>query len=163
VHRNAISASEELNKEDNMDMTRQAILAQQALSEIEQLLNNYDLGGQIEAALPLLLRQRRTLTTLRNALQTAPRTTSPRADERWVDDLVAVYGELGGQAFDSVVYRRMKQLRQKDGRSWPPSAHSAIRQTRQAHNAESRQYRDAADLFRMVRPGLWRLKEYGTH
>jgi hypothetical protein len=49
-----------------------------------------------------------------------------------VDDLVAVYRELGGQAFDSVVYRRMKQLRQGDGRSWPPNAHSAIRQTRQS-------------------------------
>ena len=141
-----------------MDTMRQAILAQQALSQIEELLEDYDLGGQIESALPLLLRQRCTLTTLRNELQTAPRTTEPCPDERWVDDLVIVYGELGGQALDFVVYREMKQLRQRNGRSWPPSAHNAIRQTRQAHNSESPQYRGGADLFRMARPGLWRLK-----
>jgi hypothetical protein len=146
-----------------MDTTQQASLAQQALSQIEQLLNNYDLDGQIKSALPLLLRQRGTLTTLRNALQAAPRMVKPRANERWVDDLVAVYRQLGGQAFDPVVYRRMKQFRQSDGRSWPPNAHSAIRQTRQAHNAEALQYRGGTDLFRMVRPGLWRLKEYENH
>ena len=145
-----------------MDITRPAMLADQALSQIELLLNNYDLGGQIESALPLLLRQRCTLTTLRNALQTAPGTTKTWSDERWVDDLVAVYNELGRQALDHVVYQRMKQLRQREGRTWPPNAHSAIRQTRQAHNVESPQYRGGPDLFRMVRPGHWRLKELVT-
>lgn len=142
-----------------MDANRQAVLANQALSEVEHLLNNYDLAGQIETALPLLQRQRRTLATLCNALQTTPRTTQPQADERWVDDLVTVYRELGGCGLDSGVYRRMKQLRQSSGRSWPTNAHSAIRQTRQAHDAESPQYRGGADLFRIVRRGQWRLKQ----
>lgn len=146
-----------------MDITRPAMLADQALSQIKLLLNNYDLGGQIESALPLLLRQRRTLVTLRNALQPAGRLNEGRLDERWVDDLVAVYKELGGPAPDSVVYQGMERLRRREGRSWPPNAKSAIRQTRQAHNVESPQYRGGADLFRMVRPGLWRLKEHGAH
>jgi hypothetical protein len=80
--------------------------------------------------------------------------------ERWIDDLVAVYTELGGQSLDFVMYRRMEQLRKSEGRSWPPSAHYLIRQTRQAHNVESPEYRGGPDLFRMVRRGLWRLKEY---
>jgi hypothetical protein len=155
---NVISANKKFNKEDKMDTARQAMLAQQAFLEIEQLFNNYDFGGQIESALPLLHRHRRTLATLRNALQPVQGATQTSSDERWVDDLAAVYGEFGGQALDSVIYRRMKQLRQSEGRSWPPSAHSAIRQTRQTHNFESPQYRGGPDLFRMVRPGLWRLK-----
>lgn len=52
-----------------MDTFRQATLAQQALSEIEQLLRNYDSCGQIESAMPLLLRQHRTLMKLRDALR----------------------------------------------------------------------------------------------
>ena len=96
------------------------------------------------------------MLALRDALQPL-RGAKPDSD-RWVDDLVAVYREFGGEALDSVIYRRMKQLRQSEGRSWPPRAHEAIRQTRQAHNAEARRYRGGSDLFRMVRPGLWRLK-----
>jgi hypothetical protein len=124
MRENEISVSKEPNREDNMHVTRQAMLARQALLKIEPVRG----------------------------------TTQPRADERWVDDLVTVYGEFGGQALDSDIYRRMKQVRQSEGRSWPPSAHSAIRQTRQAHNFESPQYRGGHDLFRMVRPGLWRLR-----
>jgi hypothetical protein len=79
-------------------------------------------------------------------------------EERWADDLVVVYERLGGQASHSAVYREVRKLRLAAGRSWPPNAHEAIRQTLQAHNADSPQYRGGADLFSMVRPGLWFLK-----
>ena len=42
-----------------MDNPRQELLVECALSEIDQLLNNFDLGGQIQSALPLLLRHHR--------------------------------------------------------------------------------------------------------
>jgi hypothetical protein len=155
MHKNAISTSKEFNKEDSMEV-QQAMLAEQAFLEVEELFNNYDFCGTIEIALPLLRRHRRTLATLRNALQ--PVRAAKPASDGWADDLVAVYSEFGGQASDPAIYRRMKQLRQSEGRSWPPSAHSVIRQTRQAHNVEAPQYRGGSDLFRMVRPGLWRLK-----
>jgi hypothetical protein len=78
--------------------------------------------------------------------------------DRWVDDLVTTYKQFGGQASHVLVYRNMKELRRAAGRSWPPKAREAIRQTLQAHNAESLQYRGGLDLFRIIRPGLWRLK-----
>ena len=49
------------------------------------------------------------------------------------------------------------------GRSWPRKAHETIRQTLQAHNAESPQYRGTRDLFQMVEPGQWRLKDRRPH
>lgn len=137
-----------------MDTARQAALVQQAFLEIEQLFDNYDFYGQIESARPMLVQHRDTLAKLNKAFR-----PTGRQDVRWVDDLVAVYKEFGGQALDCNIYRRMKQLRQGEGRSWPPNARNAIRQVRQAHNVESRQYRGGPDLFRIVRPGLWRLKK----
>jgi hypothetical protein len=153
---NVIWANE---RKDKMTDTSQQMLAQQAFLEIEQLFSDYDFYGQIESALPLLCRHRRTVATLRNALLPTNGASQVSYDNRWVDDLVAVYKELGGQALDSVVYRRMKQLRQSEGRSWPTNAESVIRQVRQAHNIKSRQYKNGRDLFRMVQRGLWRLKE----
>ena len=135
---------------------RQAMLAEQAFLEIEKLFNNYDFCCTIEIASPLLRQHRRTLAKLRSASQ--PMRAAKPASDRWVDGLVAVYREFGGQALDSVIYRRIKQLRQSEGRSWPHNAHETIRQTRQAHNVESPQYRGGSDFFRMVRPGLWQLR-----
>ena len=86
----------------------------------------------------------------------------PRYDarnDRWADDLVSVYKQLGGLVPHSSVYRNMRELRRRAGRSWPPKAYETIRQTLQAHNAESSQYRGGTDLFRMVQRGLWRLKD----
>jgi hypothetical protein len=80
-------------------------------------------------------------------------------NDRWADDLVSVYKQLGGPVPHSSVYRNMRELRRRAGRSWPPKAYETIRQTLQAHNAESSQYRGGTDLFRMVRRGLWRLKD----
>ena len=82
-----------------------------------------------------------------------------QVDERWADDIKAAYQQLGGRAWHSAVYRAVKDIRTAAGRSWPPNARSTIRQTLQAHNAESPQYRGGDDLFRMVRPSLWRLKD----
>jgi hypothetical protein len=148
-----------MKRKDNMtDTGQQLLLARQAVMEIEELLRDYDSFAQIEIALPLLRRHHRTLGTLRNALLPVP-ASKVSSDNRWVDDLVAVYKELRGQAPDSVVYRRMKQLRQNEGRSWPTNARSVIRQVRQAHNIESPQYKGGLDLFRMVQRGLWRVKE----
>jgi hypothetical protein len=143
-----------------MSITNETALLERAISEIERLLSNYDFCGQIESALPLLRQHHHTLTTLGNALLPSGRTTDIRAYKRWVDDLVVAYQKLGGQAPDSDVYRVMKHLRQSEGRSWPRRAKAAIRRTRQAHNVESLQYRGGADLFRMLQPGHWRLKNY---
>jgi hypothetical protein len=137
-----------------MDNPRQELLVESALAEVDQLLNNFDPGGQIESA--TLLQHRRTLLRLRN---TSNELAIAGEADRWADDLVAVYKQLGGRAFHSTVYQTARNLRQTAGRSWPTRAHEAIRQTLQAHNIESPQYRGGADLFRQVRPGLWRLKD----
>jgi hypothetical protein len=143
-----------------MDNPRQEILVESALAEIDQLLNNFDPGGQIESAMPLLLRHRRTLLRLKSTSKRSIGMATARETDRWADDLVAVYKQLGGRAFHFEVYRNTRILRQVAGRSWPTTAHETIRQTLQAHNVESPQYQGGADLFRQVRPGLWRLKDY---
>jgi hypothetical protein len=146
-------------KELDMSRIQEAALAERALSNVDQLLTNYNLGDQIESALPLLHRHRCMLVQLRNALySTCGGKAAENADERWVDDLVTTYRQLGSQAPHMLVYRKMKELRVTEGRSWPEHAEEAIRQTIQAYCAESPQYRGGPDLFRMVRPGLWRLK-----
>jgi hypothetical protein len=142
---------------------RHDALVECALSEIDQLLNNFDLGGQIESTLPLLLPHHRTLLLLRNMSKRSVKPASGCDNDRWADDLVSVYKQLGGLVPHYAVYRNMRELRQTARRSWPPKVHETIRQTLQAHNAESPQYRGEADLFRMVPPGLWRLKDYERH
>jgi hypothetical protein len=160
MHTNVISGINGRKQEANMDTAGQVALADQALLEIDQLLNNYDLGGQLESVLPLLRRHRRTLTMLCNPPQLGLPAEEPSDGERWVDDIVTVFMQHGGQAPHPVVYRTLEQLRTAAGRSWPLNARSAIREQLQAHNAESPQYRSGADLFRVVQPGLWRLKDF---
>jgi len=128
--------------------TQQHALAERALSEIDQLLNNFDLGGQIESALPLLLRHRRTLTELRNPSLSAVTATKPRDDERWADDIVTVFRDFSGQVRHAVLYRKMEELRKAAGRSWPENAEETIRATLQDH----------PDQFRMIHRGLWGLR-----
>lgn len=146
--------------EMGMLTAQQLTLAECALSEIEQLLNTSDLDGSIESVLPLLIRHRRTLVELRDASQSARAATTRSDDKRWRDDIETVLRKYGGQAPHRLLYRKVKELRQATGRTWPRSAHSRIRQTLQSYNAESRQYRGGTDLFRVVRQGLWRLKEH---
>ncbi len=137
----------------------QTMLAMRAIADIDRLLNNYDHGGQIETALPLLHQHRCTLVRLRDSLDDpGGEVVSEHDDECWADDLVTTYKQLRGKASHTFVYRRMKDLRTAAGRSWPSHAEEAIRQTLQAHCAESPQYRGARDLFRMIRPGLRGLK-----
>ena len=135
-------------------------LATRAIADIDQLLYGYDHGGQIESALPLLHQHRRTLVRLRDNLRDPSEggTTKPD-DEQWAEDLVTTYAQLGGVALHHSVYRKMKNLRTAAGRSWPNCAEEAIWQTLQAHCAKSPQYRGGRDLFRMVCPGKWRLKD----
>jgi len=140
-------------------MFRTQTLAELALADIDQLLNKFDPGGQIESALPLLHHHRRTLVQLHEALVCSTNETLQDRDcECWADDLVVTYEQLHGQAPHAVVYRKMEELRKSAGRSWPKHAEELIRQTLQAHCAESSQYRGGPDLFRMIRPGLWGLK-----
>jgi hypothetical protein len=138
-----------------MTTPQQLTLATRAIADIDQLLNGYDLGGQIESALPLLCQHQRTLVRLLDSLRGS---TQPDS-ERWADDLVRAYTQLGGSALHESVYRKMKKLRSAAGRSWPSHAEEAIRQTLQAHCAKSPQYSGGRDLFRMVRPGRWGLKD----
>ena len=142
-----------------MITAQEATLANRALDEIDDLLNNYDGWTQIRILLPLLHGHRGTLVKLQRACSRSSGATLPQHnDERWVDDLVTIYRQLGGQAPHSVVYPKMKDLRQAAGRSWPKHAKDAIRQVLQAHCAESRWYRGGPNLFRMIRRGLWGLK-----
>lgn len=148
-----------VTKEETMLGNQESALAERALSNIDQLLNNFDHGGQIESALPLLLRHRRTLVQLRDVLRSTPSGTAAEYDgECWVDDLVTAYRQLGGKAAHPLIYRKVKELRTAVGRSWPEHAEEAIRQTLQAHCIESPQYRGGSDLFRMICPGSWCLK-----
>lgn len=84
-------------------------------------------------------------------------------DERWADDVETAYSQHGGRARHSAIYRTVQEIRTAAGRSWPSKARETIRQTLQAHNAMSPQYRGGDDLFRMVRRGLWRLKDHKIH
>jgi len=145
-----------------MDDIRRDLLAERALGEIDRLLNNFDHYGQIVSVLPQLLQHRCTLAKLSQALH--PQGINlDKEHECWLDDLLATYRQLGGQAPHATVYRKMERLRTQVERSWPEHAEEIIRQTLQAYNAESPQYRGGLDLFRMVRPGLWRLKDHGIY
>ena len=139
--------------------SEEAALTERALYEIDDLLNNYDDWTQIRIMLPLLHRHRETLVKLQRASSRSSGAVPPvQDDERWVDDLITSYKQLGGQAMHSVVYRKMQKLRQAAGRSWPEHAEEAIRQTLQAYCANSQRYRGGPDLFRIIRRGMWGLK-----
>ena len=117
--------------------SEEAALTERALYEIDDLLNNYDDWTQIRIMLPLLHRHRGTLVELQRAFSRSSGAIPPaQNDERWVDDLITSYKQLGGQATHSVVYRKMQKLRQAAGRSWPEHAEEAIRQTLQAYCAD---------------------------
>jgi hypothetical protein len=147
-------------EETMMLISEEAALAGRALDEIDDLLNNYDDWTQIRIMLPLLHRHRKTLVKLQHAYSRPTRAIpSEPVDDRWVDDLVATYKQLGGQAEHSVVYRNMRELRQAAGRSWPSHAEEAIRQTLQAYCADAQRYRGGPNLFHMLRRGVWGLRE----
>jgi hypothetical protein len=118
-------------EETIMLMNQYTVLAERALADIDQLLNNFDHGAQIETALPLLRTHRRTLAQLQGIIDESGRTTATLdSHPRWVDDLVLVYGQFGGQATDRLIYKAMEELRRQERRSWPRRAREATRQTR---------------------------------
>jgi hypothetical protein len=143
-----------------MHAAHQMTLAKRALADIDQILNNFDHGGTIETTLPLLQRVRRMLEKWR---ATPDDRTPKHNDATWAADLVTVFTKFSGQCPHPRLYREVKELRIGTGRSWPKKARSVIRQTLQAHNRESKQYQGGDDLFRMVCPGLWRLRDSKVH
>jgi hypothetical protein len=75
----------------------------------------------------------------------------------WTADLVTVL-KTGKEISLPSIYDKMEKLRKSKGRSWPKTATSTVRCTLQRHSREQEWYTGQEDLFRLVVPGVWRLK-----
>ncbi len=76
---------------------------------------------------------------------------------RWVDDIRAALMELGGQASLHEIYKKVKDIRVRSGRSWTAAAEATIRRTIEDHSSDSENFR-GDDIFKKVGRGEWALR-----
>jgi predicted CopG family antitoxin len=84
-----------------------------------------------------------------------------RADVRWRDDIVEGLERLGGEADLHEIYRIVKDIRQKGGRSLPPSVEAVIRRELENNSSDSESFTGHRNLFRSVNGiggGRWALR-----
>lgn len=76
---------------------------------------------------------------------------------RWVDDIKASLGALGGSASLHAIYKEVKGRRRAGGRSVPKTLEAVIRRTIEDHSSDSANFR-GEDLFALVGRGEWALR-----
>jgi hypothetical protein len=96
------------------------------------------------------------LAPQRHALKPARSAAIP---ERWVEDIVAAYRSLGGNASHGRLYAEVRRIRLAAGRSLPEHFESLVRQTLQSHCSSASQYKGGPDLFIWIRSGHWGLRQ----
>ncbi|CAN7573639.1 HNH endonuclease [Neorhizobium sp. LjRoot104] len=77
----------------------------------------------------------------------------------WLDDLIAVYNELGGEGSYKEVYPLAQRRRLARGASWTPKAEASIRRTVEDHAKSSSNFR-GKEVFYSVQGhgrGIWGL------
>ena len=79
----------------------------------------------------------------------------------WRDDVVNALGRLGGEADLHEIYRTVIDIRQKAGRSLPPSVDAVIRRELENNSSDSESFTGHRNLFRSVNGiggGRWALR-----
>ena len=76
---------------------------------------------------------------------------------RWVDDIKAALIELGGEATLQEIYKKVKDIRLRSGRSWTAAAEATIRRTIEDHSSDSENFR-GDDIFKKIGRGKWALR-----
>ncbi len=77
---------------------------------------------------------------------------------RWVDDVVEALRSLGGEANLSDIYKKVEEIRGKNGRTIVRSLDATVRQTLEAHSSDSENFQQRADFFKNVGRGRWKLR-----
>ena len=84
-----------------------------------------------------------------------------RSKVLWRDDIVDGLSRLGGEADLHEIYRVVKDIRTKAGRSIPPSVDAVIRRELENNSTDSESYTGHRNLFRSVNGiggGRWALR-----
>ena len=79
----------------------------------------------------------------------------------WRDDIVDALRRLGGEADLHEIYRKVTDIRQKEGRSLPPSVDAVIRRELENNSSDSESFTGHRNLFRSVNGiggGRWALR-----
>ena len=78
----------------------------------------------------------------------------------WLDDLVAIYNEVGGEAPYSLVYRLAEKRRKERGASWTKHARASIRRTVEDNAVSSANFRGRAVFYSVNGhgSGVWALQ-----
>jgi predicted CopG family antitoxin len=82
-------------------------------------------------------------------------------DVKWRDDIVDGLTQLGGEADLHEIYRIVKDIRKKGGRSLPASVDAVIRRELENNSSDSESYTGHRNLFRSVNGiggGRWALR-----
>ena len=88
--------------------------------------------------------------------------TIPRQGKiTWIDDVALALDWIGGKGHLSEIYRAVRKLRKKGGRSLPPSIEAVIRKTLEENSSHSSAYKGRYDLFSLPEGkgrGIWALR-----
>ena len=79
----------------------------------------------------------------------------------WRDDIVDALDRLGGEADLHEIYKKVTDIRQKEGRSLPPSVDAVIRRELENNSSDSESFTGHRNLFRSVNGiggGRWALR-----
>ncbi|MGE5952669.1 MAG: hypothetical protein ACM308_03470, partial [Qipengyuania vulgaris] len=96
----------------------------------------------------------------------APKKSKDEANSKgkkvlWRDDIVDALGRLGGEADLHEIYRKVTDIRKKEGRSLPPSVDAVIRRELENNSSDSESFTGHRNLFRSVNGiggGRWALR-----
>lgn len=82
---------------------------------------------------------------------------TPMGKIRWVDDVFAAIGRLGGSATLHSIYKEVEVIRRTAGRSVPKSLDATVRRTIEDHSSDSDNHR-GPNLFAKVGRGEWAIR-----
>ena len=80
---------------------------------------------------------------------------------RWVDDVVQALSDLGGRASLPQIYKKVKEIRQSNSRSTPPSLEEVVRKEIETHSSDSDVFQGREDYFWAPEgkgAGIWALR-----
>jgi hypothetical protein len=93
--------------------------------------------------------------------QPAIPTNARRSKVLWRDDIVAALERLRGEADLAEIYRVVREIRQKGGRTLPVSTEAVIRRELENNSSDSESFTHQRNLFRSVNGiggGRWALR-----
>ncbi|MBN8817719.1 MAG: hypothetical protein J0I80_03230 [Sphingomonas sp.] len=90
---------------------------------------------------------------------------SPKRDKvRWRDDVLDALKNLGGRAHLSDIYREVREIRLRHGRTVPTNANAIVRRELEQNCFEAGAYTGERNWFRSVEgmgQGIWGIREEG--